>query len=71
MALKTGTPQVTATTFSSSAIAFAPADDADIAIGIVLERGANARNLVRPILEAYYELNGGSPANTDEEVENA
>lgn len=71
VALKTGTPQVTATTFSSSAIAFAPADDADIAIGIVLERGANARNLVRPILEAYYELNGGSPANTDEEVENA
>lgn len=67
VALKTGTPQVTATTFSSSAIAFAPADGADIAIGIVLERGYDAKNLVRPILDAYYELNGKSPAPSSEE----
>ncbi len=54
VALKTGTPQVTNTTFSSSAIAFLPdAGEDGIAIGILLERGANARNIVRPILEAY------------------
>lgn len=56
VALKTGTPQVTNTTFSSSAIAFAPADDPEIAIGILLERGADAKNMVRPILDAYTEL---------------
>ncbi|HIV18766.1 MAG TPA: hypothetical protein IAC82_05640 [Candidatus Merdivicinus intestinigallinarum] len=67
VAMKTGTPQVTATTFSSSAIAFAPADDADIAIGIILERGADARNLVRPILDAYTELYGQPAAASDAE----
>ena len=66
VALKTGTPQVTNTTFSSSAIAFAPADGAEIAIGILLERGANARNIVRPILEAYAEIiKGEAPAEEE------
>ncbi len=60
VALKTGTPQVTATTFSSSAIAFAPADDPEIAIGILLERGIDAKYLIRPVLDAYEKIVKGS-----------
>lgn len=55
VAIKTGTPQVTTDTTNSAAIAFAPADDAEIAIGIVLEEGYGAARMVRDILLAWEE----------------
>ncbi|MGI5893824.1 MAG: penicillin-binding transpeptidase domain-containing protein [Candidatus Merdivicinus sp.] len=66
VALKTGTPQVTNTTFSSSAIAFAPVEDPEIAIGILLERGADAKYLVRPILDAYTRIVKGESVTVEE-----
>ncbi len=60
VALKTGTPQKNNTEFHSAAIAFAPADDADIAISVMLELGDNANYLIRQILEAYYATASGS-----------
>ena len=66
VALKTGTPQVTNTTFSSSSIAFAPADEPEIAIGILLERGADAKYLIRPILDAYERIvKGGGKSSAE------
>lgn len=56
VAIKTGTPQVTADTTNSAAIAFAPADDAEIAIGIVLEEGYGAARMIRDILLAWEDL---------------
>lgn len=64
VALKTGTPQKNNTEFHSAAIAFAPADDADIAISVMLELGDNANYLIRQILEAYYGTDSSS--DTDE-----
>ncbi len=55
VAVKTGTPQVTADTTNSAAIAFAPAEDAEIAIGIVLEEGYGAARMIRDILLAWEE----------------
>lgn len=55
VAVKTGTPQVTTDTTNSCAIAFAPAEDAEIAIGIMLEEGVGASRLIRQILLAWEE----------------
>ena len=55
VAVKTGTPQVTTDTTNSCAIAFAPAEDAEIAIGIMLEEGTGASRLIRDILCAWEE----------------
>ena len=54
VALKTGTPQKNNTEYHSAAIAFAPADDADIAISVMLELGDNANYIIRQVLDAYY-----------------
>lgn len=54
VALKTGTPQKNNTEYHSAAIAFAPADDADIAISVMLEEGENANYIIRQVLDAYY-----------------
>ena len=67
VALKTGTPQKNNTEFHSAAIAFAPADNADIAISVMLELGDNANYLIRQILDAYYGT-GSSPEPTEEET---
>ncbi len=56
VAIKTGTPQVTTDTTNSAAIAFAPADDAEVAIGIMLEEGTGAARMLRDILLAWEEL---------------
>ena len=58
VAIKTGSPQKTSTVFHSAVIGFAPVDDPDIAIGIILEESQNASWLVRKILDAYYETAG-------------
>lgn len=55
VAIKTGTPQTSGGKTNSAVIGFAPADDPEICFAIMLENGVNARNLVRQILEAYYE----------------
>lgn len=55
VAVKTGTPQTSSTTTNSAVIAFAPTDDPEITIAVMLENGANAKYLVKQILEAYYE----------------
>lgn len=56
VAIKTGTPQVTTDTTNSAAIAFAPADDAEISVGIMLEEGYGAARMIRDILLAWEEL---------------
>ena len=54
VAIKTGSPEKNKTTFHSAVVGFAPVDDPDIAIGIMLEESQNASWLVRKILDAYY-----------------
>ncbi len=53
VAIKTGTPQTTTTIFHSSTIGFAPADQPEIAIGLYVEEGNNAKAMVSRIIEAY------------------
>ena len=53
VAIKTGTPQVSLTKTNSTFVAFAPADNPEIAIACVIEDGYNSRALLRSILEAY------------------
>ncbi|MBQ4153168.1 MAG: hypothetical protein IJD11_02325, partial [Oscillospiraceae bacterium] len=55
VAIKTGTPQTTNTIFHSSTIAFAPADEPEISIGLYVEEGNNAKAMVARILKAYEE----------------
>lgn len=59
VATKTGTPQTGHETKSNNAtfIAFAPADDPEIAISVVLEQGGHgyyAAPLVKDILDYYF-----------------
>ena len=58
VAIKTGSPEKNKTTFHSAVVGFAPVDDPDIAIGIMLEESQNASWLVRKILDAYYATDG-------------
>lgn len=53
VAIKTGTPQVSKTKDNNCFIAFAPADNPEIAIACMLEDGKYSNRLVRPILEAW------------------
>ena len=55
VAVKTGTPQVTTDTTNSAAIAFAPAEDAEVAVAVMLEEGYGANRLIRGVLEAWEE----------------
>lgn len=55
VAVKTGTPQTSNSKTNSAVIAFAPVDNPEICIAVMLESGENARYLVRQVLEAYYE----------------
>lgn len=52
-AVKTGTPQVTEDVTNSAIVAYYPADDPEIAFGIILEKGDHAIYLCANILSAY------------------
>lgn len=54
VAMKTGTPQTSLTAFHSAAVAFAPSDDADIAIGCYIQSGNMSRLMVSKVIDAYY-----------------
>lgn len=54
VAIKTGTPQVTETTFNSTILGFYPAEAPEIAFGIVLEKGEFSRLMIRNIIESYF-----------------
>ncbi len=58
VAIKTGSPQVNNTTINSAVIGFAPVDNPEIAIGVMLEEGENANYMIRRILNAYYSTYG-------------
>lgn len=52
-AVKTGTPQASADVTNSAIVAYYPADDPEIAVGILMERGDRAIYLCANILSAY------------------
>lgn len=53
VAIKTGSPQVTAKTYNGAIIGFYPANDPEIAFGIMLEEGEVAKYMVANIIKAY------------------
>lgn len=53
VAVKTGTPQVSAEKTNNAFIAYAPADNPEIAIACMLEDGLRANTIIADILEAY------------------
>lgn len=53
IALKTGTPQVTTVKFNSACVGFAPAENPEIAISIMVEDGNSAGALSAEIISAY------------------
>ena len=83
IACKTGTPQRSETYYVGSTrkhytntmmVAYGPAEDAEIALGIVIEYGgggARAGNLVADIFDAYYAMKDGSLARQAEEEKEA
>lgn len=57
VASKTGTPQTTTTTVNSTFICFAPADDPEIAIAVVIEKGwqgYTAAPVAKSIMQYYF-----------------
>ena len=67
VASKTGTPQTTTKTVNSTFICFAPADDPQIAIAVVIEKGwqgYTAAPVAKEILQYYFGTESGdSPEN--------
>lgn len=53
VAIKTGTPQTSKTKTNNSFVAFAPVDNPEIAVSVVVEDGYNTNQLLRRILVAY------------------
>ncbi len=53
VATKTGTPQTSVTTYNSAIIGFYPADDPEIAFGIVMEKGEFSRHIAANLISAY------------------
>ena len=53
VALKTGTPQASSEVTNSAIVAYYPAEDPEIAIGIMMEKGARAIYLAANIVSAY------------------
>jgi len=53
VATKTGTPQKSETVFSSAVIGFYPADDPEIAFGVLLDEGEYSRMIAANIVGAY------------------
>ncbi|MDR1674579.1 MAG: hypothetical protein LBR54_03905 [Oscillospiraceae bacterium] len=54
VAIKTGTPQQTATVTNSAFIGYAPVGDPQIAFAGIVEKGENSKYMIRKILDAYY-----------------
>ncbi len=61
VAIKTGTPQTSTTKFHSAVIGFAPAEEPEIAISCILENGNSAKDIVKPIIDAYYSAKSQAP----------
>ncbi len=54
VAIKTGTPEAdSAGTYNSTVMGYYPADDPQIAFGVVLEKGEYSRYMVRNIIDCY------------------
>lgn len=65
VATKTGTPQTSETTYNSALVGFYPADEPEIAFGVILEDGDRAWGLGANILNAY--ANGKISTHYDED----
>lgn len=67
VASKTGTPQTTTKTVNSTFICFAPADDPQIAIAVIIEKGwqgYTAAPVAREIMEYYFGKENENQGNT-------
>lgn len=53
VATKTGTPQTSETVYNSCVVGFYPADDPEIAFGIVMEKGEFSRHIAADLIAAY------------------
>ena len=68
VASKTGTPQTTTKTVNSTFICFAPADDPEIAIAVIIEKGwqgYTAAPVAREIFEYYFSTESGNAPETE------
>lgn len=68
VASKTGTPQTTTKTVNSTFICFAPADDPEIAIAVVIEKGwqgYTAAPVAKEILQYYFGTETGDSPETE------
>ncbi len=68
VASKTGTPQTTTKTVNSTFICFAPADDPQIAIAVIIEKGwqgYTAAPVAKEILQYYFGTETGDIPETD------
>lgn len=64
VAIKTGSPQAAANVFNSAVIGFYPADNPEIAFGVMIEKGTMAKILGSNIINAY--ANGTISTHYDE-----
>ncbi len=64
VAIKTGSPQVSAKVFNGAIVGFYPADNPEIAFGIMLEDGECAKYMVANIIKAY--VSGSISTHYDE-----
>ena len=53
VAMKTGTPQTGKSTYNSTFVAFAPADEPEIAVAAVVESGELSRYMLADVIDAY------------------
>ena len=68
VASKTGTPQTTTKTVNSTFICFAPAEDPQIAIAVIIEKGwqgYTAAPVAKEILQYYFGTESGNTPETD------
>ena len=68
VASKTGTPQTTTKTVNSTFICFAPADDPEIAIAVIIEKGwqgYTAAPVAKEILQYYFGTETGNTPETE------
>ncbi len=68
VASKTGTPQTTTKTVNSTFICFAPAEDPEIAIAVVIEKGwqgYTAAPVAKEILQYYFGTESGDSTESD------
>lgn len=73
VAMKTGSPQLTTTVFSSATVAFYPTEEPEIAIGIMVEKGGVAKDMLAEIVHAYEQCKAQAadlPQATDQLIVN-